>query len=42
MYSEQCAGCGKKIEIDFKYEPEWCCSGYECGCQGLPINPLLC
>ena len=22
--------------------PEMCCSGHECGCQGLPTEPPLC
>lgn len=23
-------------------EPEICCSGKECGCMGLPVEPLVC
>lgn len=28
--------CGKEIEITM------CCSGYECGCMGLPTEPPFC
>ena len=35
---KKCMNCGKEIE----YEPEYCCSGLECGCQGLPMEPPLC
>lgn len=24
------------------YEPEYCCSGYMCGCFGKPIEPCVC
>ena len=34
----KCMHCG--IEID--YAPEFCCSGKDCNCQGLPIEPNLC
>jgi len=27
-----------KTEIEIKY----CCSGHECGCMGLPIDPPVC
>lgn len=23
-------------------EPEMCCSGRECGCMGMPIDPIVC
>ena len=36
--SLKCIVCGKEID----YEPEYCCSGEMCGCQGLPIAPLVC
>lgn len=35
----QCICCGTII-ID--YVPEICCSGFDCGCLGLPINPPVC
>lgn len=34
-YCEEC----KVVEI---LKPEYCCSGYECGCHGYPIDPPLC
>ncbi len=33
-----CWNCNE-IEI---LEPITCCSGYECGCMGLPIDPPFC
>lgn len=32
--------CCDAIIID--YVPEMCCSGIECGCLGLPIDPPVC
>lgn len=34
-----CVICGKPCA---EYEPEFCCSGFECGCQGMPIEPCVC
>jgi hypothetical protein len=31
-----CSECGKEIEV------EMCCSGHECGCMGLPVEPPVC
>lgn len=31
-----CIVCGNKIDV------EVCCSGYECGCMGQPIEPPVC
>jgi len=31
-----CAICGKEIEI------QMCCSGVDCNCMGLPIDPPVC
>lgn len=36
---EECFICGILVE---GYEHEFCCSGIECGCMGLPINPCTC
>lgn len=34
-----CMVCGK----DFMGpEPQMCCNGRECGCMGLPIEPVVC
>lgn len=35
---QKCMECGKHIE----YVPQYCCSGFECGCGGLPIDPPVC
>ena len=24
------------------YKPEYCCTGYMCGCGGYPLEPCLC
>lgn len=31
-----CDVCGTEIEV------ELCCSAFDCGCMGLPINPPVC
>ncbi len=31
-----CEICGKEIEV------RMCCSGFDCGCMGLPIDPPVC
>lgn len=36
---EECECCGKFVE-GFKYQ--MCCSGHECGCMGMPIEPCIC
>lgn len=42
---KECCKCGAiltKEEIkEFWYGPS-CCSGYMCGCKGLPIDPPYC
>lgn len=42
MKKWNCDFCGEKIKVPDDYEPKYCCSGYECGCYGLPINEMLC
>ena len=37
-----CNGCGIPLDVEKSYEPEWCCTGFECGCFGLPVNPVFC
>lgn len=39
MVVYKCVICGSEV-ID--YEPEYCCSGYMCGCMGKPIDPPIC
>lgn len=33
-----CMICEKELD----YEPLMCCSGYMCGCYGMPIEPPVC
>lgn len=42
MKDWNCDRCGKPLEVETSYETKWCCSGFECGCFGLPINPVFC
>ena len=34
-----CEECGTPMP---DYVPELCCSGRDCGCKGLPIEPCIC
>lgn len=34
-----CIICGESFRGE---EPKMCCSGRECGCMGLPIDPVVC
>ena len=34
-----CVVCGEYVE---DYEPEPCCSGEDCGCNGKPVEPPIC
>lgn len=36
---DECLICGKPV---FGYDPQMCCSGFECGCMGQPMNPCVC
>ncbi|MNV41584.1 hypothetical protein D3C71_1332250 [compost metagenome] len=38
MTIHKCWEC-KEEEI---LEPEYCCSGHECGCYGYPLDPPYC
>lgn len=31
-----CEICSKEIEV------QMCCSGFDCGCMGLPVEPPVC
>jgi len=31
-----CAICEVEIEV------QMCCSGYQCGCMGMPVDPPVC
>ena len=39
LYKKQIA---ERDPMDAGFEYEMCCSGFECGCLGLPIEPCLC
>jgi hypothetical protein len=41
MEWDKCPSCGKVAPEDYE-PPPMCCSGYECGCMGLPIEPYIC
>lgn len=34
-----CMNCGKEFRGE---EPQMCCNGYQCGCMGMPIDPIVC
>ena len=36
----ECISC-KEADVE-DWIAEYCCSGRECGCMGLPIEPPLC
>lgn len=36
----KCLTC--KGDLPEDYELQYCCSGWECGCYGLPIEPWTC
>lgn len=36
---EPCFVCNGPVP---DYIPEYCCNGYECGCQGMPVEPPIC
>lgn len=38
----KCDACGCDVEMPDDYERPMCCSGYMCGCRGLPTEPILC
>lgn len=40
--NDRCDWCGRLILVQKDYKSEYCCSGYMCGCYGMPINPVFC
>jgi len=36
--TNECYFCGQPVD---DFEPVYCCSGYMCGCQGMPIDPPM-
>ena len=39
MEQYSCIICGKSMP---DFEPQMCCSGFDCGCRGLPVEPPIC
>ena len=39
LFNLKCMGCGEDF---IGSEPDRCCDGYMCGCQGQPISPIVC
>lgn len=39
LTKQTCISCDAEF---LGHEPDLCCSGSDCGCQGLPIEPPLC
>jgi hypothetical protein len=35
-----CMMCDKSLGPNYK--PAMCCSGFDCGCRGMPTNPPIC
>lgn len=42
----KCVECDEYLTVDemdrWYSESEHCCSGYHCGCEGLPLDPPIC
>ena len=36
---EHCEACDKFVP---GFEYQMCCSGFECGCMGKPVEPCVC
>lgn len=36
--NDSCAGCGKDLGVKIPR----CCSGRECNCMGMPVDPNVC
>jgi hypothetical protein len=39
LFDLNCIVCGKEFKGE---EPQMCCSGKDCGCMGIPIDPVVC
>lgn len=39
IITQHCEVCGKKYDGP---EPIYCCNAFDCGCQGLPLDPSVC
>lgn len=40
LHNRQCLACKAELPNDYKFV--YCCSGRDCGCQGMPIEPWSC
>lgn len=38
METANCLNCGE----EFDHKPLYCCSGLDCGCEGLDQQPVIC
>jgi hypothetical protein len=38
-HGEDCLICGKPVP---DYRPVYCCSDFDCGCGGQPLDPCVC
>lgn len=34
--------CSNGVNVPYDFEFQGCCSGRECGCMGMEINPVFC
>lgn len=39
LVTNSCMVCGTEFEGE---EPKMCCSGRDCGCMGMPVEPIVC
>lgn len=39
LINQVCISCDAEFVGE---KPNYCCSGSDCGCQGLPVDPPLC
>lgn len=41
-----CQDCAKKLDKqdveNYRRKGQYCCSGYQCGCYGMPVDPPVC
>jgi hypothetical protein len=44
MKDWKCDGCHCDTSVEDDFEYEFCCSGLreQCGCMGMPTNPVFC
>lgn len=42
LKTHECITCRKELEVEDDYKEISCCSGLDCGCRGMPVNPVFC